>query len=100
MTHSSVNHKISKNNLKFYLFLGKTYLEKGKFPQTTYFLKKSLCNSIWVLQTQILKVVQSGGVDKRLKKVRGTLKYLVLIFLNYFVKFLNCGNLEKVGHIL
>lgn len=73
------------------MFLGKFYCNKQKHFQSNAFLKKALCNVIWVLQS----LFQKGG-DKMVKKVRSVLKYTVFVFLNFYVMFLQKGSLEQV----
>ena len=83
--------------MKFFLYLAKVYGRKRQNFQSGYFLKKALCNCIWVLRAQIASISSASfHRESKAKKIRSTCKFAVLILLNYYVHFLQTGNLEQV----
>lgn len=74
---------------------------RNQFEESEYFLKKALCNSIWLFKTELVNpksLTNNLNFDEKKYslRVRKIMKYLILILLNYFVLFSRKKELEKV----
>ena len=77
-------------------------MNSRNFEQSQIFIKKSFFNCFWVFQNQLDKIGFCGEFDTKIKqnkykKIKKTIKYMIVIILNFFVGFLSESNLEQVN---